>query len=89
MEVRDGREVTDSEVRASSSRVRIILVAFASREFSMSSLTIDGMSRINCPLAIFWIVVVESLVIIFKSKSNSKKQSKAMECCLGWICGCT
>jgi len=53
----------------------------------MSSLTIDGMSRISCPLEIFWIVVVESLVIISKSKSNSKKQSKVMECCLDGSAG--
>jgi hypothetical protein len=79
------RDETDNEVRASSSRVRIIFVALASREFSMSSLIMEGMSRISCPLEIFWIVVGESFVIIFKSKSKSKskrneaKQSNGMK----------
>jgi hypothetical protein len=66
-------EGTDNEARASSSRVRIIFVEWASREFSRSSLIMVGMSRISCPLEIFWIVVGESFVIIFKSKSKSKR----------------
>ena len=68
------REGTDNEVRASSSRVRIIFVEWASREFSMSSLIMEGMSRISCPLEIFWIVVGQSFVIIFKSKNKSKSK---------------
>lgn len=61
---------TDRDVRASSSRVRVICVAFASRAFSMSSLRMDGMSRINCPLEIWWIVFVESFVIILKARNE-------------------
>jgi hypothetical protein len=67
-----GKGPTDRDVSASSSRVRVICVACASRAFSMSSLRMDGMSRINCPLEIFWIVVVESFLIILKASSEGK-----------------
>ena len=73
-----GKGRTDRDVRASSSRVRVICVAFASRAFSMSSLRMDGMSRISCPLEIFWIVVVQSFLIILKQAAKIRKYSKAI-----------
>ena len=52
------------EVRPSSSRVRVIWEEDASREFSISSFRVEGMSRMSWPLEILRTVVESSLLII-------------------------
>ena len=55
----------------------MICVAFASIAFSMSSLRVDGTSRMSWPLEILWTVVESSFVIITNSsKSKAKVQSR-------------
>jgi hypothetical protein len=55
------------EASPSSSSVRVICVEFASTAFSISSLSVDGMSRTTWPLDILLTVFESSFVIIFKT----------------------
>jgi len=70
------------EVSPSSSSVRVICVAWASSEFSTSSLIVVGMSRIGWPLERRSIVVLESLIIILESKRRVEIASETKR--VGW-----